>query len=120
LADSARFLRLAGFRRTLSGYSARGPPVSDSHQFIEERLIVVCYPEDLLLILFGQGAALLKQDAMRATLPTVNCISNSVNFVQHFIGGTSAVRVPVCAQRTAAVPDLEYGPITRREVWAPP
>ena len=54
-------------------HSAR---VSGSHQFIEGCLILVCYPENLLF--FGQGVALLEEDAMRATLPTVNCIPNSV------------------------------------------
>jgi hypothetical protein len=38
----------------------------DSHQFIEEDLVVVADPEDVLLILFGQIAAVLKQDAKRA------------------------------------------------------
>jgi hypothetical protein len=39
--------------------SARRSLVLDSHQFIEEFLVVVADAEDVLLILFGQGAAVL-------------------------------------------------------------
>ncbi len=47
---------------------------------------------DVLLILFGQRAAVLKQDAERAQLPTVNGVSHSVEFVQDFVGGARMAR----------------------------
>ena len=51
-----------GVPGTARSYSACRSLVLDSHQFIKEFLIVLGYPEDVLLILFGQGAAVFKQD----------------------------------------------------------
>jgi hypothetical protein len=51
IASSSSITRLrASVRRSLA---------LDSHQFIEEFLVVVADTEDVLLILFGQGAAVL-------------------------------------------------------------
>jgi hypothetical protein len=43
-----------------------------SHQFIEKFLVVVADAKDVLLILFGQGAAVLQQDAERAEWPRIS------------------------------------------------
>ncbi len=72
--------------------SAHRSLASDRHQFIEEFLVVFGDAEDVLLILFGQDAAVLEQDAERAQLPTVNGVSHSIEFVQDLVGGARMVR----------------------------
>ncbi len=73
-------------------FAARRSLFLDCYQFIEEFLIVVGDAEDVLLIVFGQSAAVLKQDAERAQLPTVNCVSHRVELVEDFLGGVSITR----------------------------
>ena len=61
----------ANAQQTLFGYSDGPSMTSDRQQFVEEFLIVVGYSEDVLLMLLGQGASVLEQDAETVQLPTV-------------------------------------------------
>ena len=55
-------------------------------------MVVVADAQNVLLILFGQRAAVLKQDAERAQLPAVNGESHRVEFVEDFVGSIGIAR----------------------------